>query len=83
MCWYEMHALGQTVDDAHNCVVPMGFRQLDYEVDTDCVPWFRWCLRGLELTEGSSVLQLCPVTQIAGSDVDADVPGHLGPPIIA
>jgi hypothetical protein len=37
----------------------------------------------MELTEGSSVLQLRPVTQIAGFDVDANVPGHLGPPIIA
>jgi hypothetical protein len=44
MCRYEMCALGQTVDDAHNCVVPMGFWQLDYEVNADCVPWFRWCL---------------------------------------
>jgi hypothetical protein len=34
------------------------------------------------LTEGSSVLQLHPVTQIAGFDIDADVPGHLRPPII-
>jgi hypothetical protein len=37
----------------------------------------------VELTKGSSVLQLRPVTQIAGFDVDADVPGHLWPPIIA
>jgi hypothetical protein len=37
----------------------------------------------MELTEGSSVLQLRPVTQIAGFDVDADVLGHLRPPIIA
>jgi hypothetical protein len=60
----------------------MGFWQLDYEVNADCVPWFRRCLRGLELTEGSLVLQLCLVTQITGFDVDADVPGHLGPSII-
>jgi hypothetical protein len=38
---------------------------------------------GVELTEGSSMLQLRPVAQIAGFDVDADVPGHLWPPIIA
>jgi hypothetical protein len=37
----------------------------------------------MELTEGSSVLQLRPVTQIAGFDIDADVTGHLRPPIIA
>jgi hypothetical protein len=61
----------------------MGFWQLDYEVNADCVPWFRRCLQELELTKGSSVLQLRPVTQIAGFDVDADVAGHLGPPIVA
>jgi hypothetical protein len=44
MCRYEVHAFGQTVDDTHNCVVPMGFWQLDYEVNADCVPWFRQCL---------------------------------------
>jgi hypothetical protein len=37
----------------------------------------------MELTEGSSMLQLRPITQIAGFDVDADVVGHLRPPIIA
>jgi hypothetical protein len=37
----------------------------------------------LKLTEGSSVLQLRPVTQITGFDIDANVPGHLWPPIIA
>jgi hypothetical protein len=37
----------------------------------------------MELTEGSSVLQLRLVTQIAGFDIDADVAGHLRPPIIA
>jgi hypothetical protein len=29
------------------------------------------------------MLQLCPVTQNAGFDVHANVPGHLRPPIIA
>jgi hypothetical protein len=37
----------------------------------------------MELTEGSLVLQLCPIIQIAGFDVDANVTGHLWPPIIA
>jgi hypothetical protein len=36
----------------------------------------------MELTEGSLVLQLRPVTQITGFDVDADVLGHLRSPII-
>jgi hypothetical protein len=36
----------------------------------------------MELTEGSLMLQLRPVTQITGFDVDANVTGHLRPPII-
>jgi hypothetical protein len=71
------------VDNVHNCVIAMGLRQFNYEVNTDHVPWFCRCLRGMELTKGSLVLQLRPVTQIAGFDVDANVMGHLRPPIIA
>jgi hypothetical protein len=76
-------AFGYAVDDIHNCIIAMGLRQFDYEVNTDHVPWCRWCLRGVELTEGPSMLQLCPIAQITGFDVDADVTGHLWPPIVA
>jgi hypothetical protein len=57
----------------------MGLWQFDYEVDTDCVPWCLWCLRGVELTDQSSTLYFRPFTQITGLDIDADVTGHLGP----
>jgi hypothetical protein len=57
----------------------MGLAQFNYEVNTDHVPWFHQCLQGMELTKGSSVLQLHLVTQIAGFDIDADVAGHLWP----
>jgi hypothetical protein len=79
----EVRTFSYAVDDVHNCVIAMGLGQSNYEVNTDRVPWFRQCLRGMELTEGSSVLQLRPVTQIAGFDADANVMGHLRPPIIA
>jgi hypothetical protein len=36
----------------------------------------------MELAEGSSMLYFSPVAQITGLDIDADVVGHLGPPII-
>jgi hypothetical protein len=40
----EVCALGYTIDGIYNCVIAMGFRQFDYEVDADCVPWCLWCL---------------------------------------
>jgi hypothetical protein len=61
----------------------MGLWQFDYEVDADHVPWCLRCLRGVELTDRSSMLYFRPVTQIAGLDIDADVTGHLGPPVVA
>jgi hypothetical protein len=36
----------------------------------------------MELAEGSSMLYFSLVAQITGLDIDADVAGHLGPPII-
>jgi hypothetical protein len=40
----EVCALGKAVDNTHNCVVAMGFRQLDYEVYADYLPWCIGCL---------------------------------------
>jgi hypothetical protein len=40
----EVCVLGYTVNDIHDCVVAMGLRQFDYEVDTDHVPWCLQCL---------------------------------------
>jgi hypothetical protein len=65
-----MKCTSYAVDNVRNCIIAMGLRQFNYEVNAVCVPWFCRCLRGVELTEGLSVLQLCPVTQIAGFDVD-------------
>jgi hypothetical protein len=36
----------------------------------------------VELTDRSLTLHLCLVAQIAGLDIDADVAGHLGPPVV-
>jgi hypothetical protein len=37
----------------------------------------------VELTNRSLTLHFCPVAQITGLDIDANVVGHLGPPVIA
>jgi hypothetical protein len=79
----EVRVLGYTVDDVHNCIISMGFRQFDYEVNADHVLWCLRFLRRVELTEGSLMLQFHPLAQITGLDIDANITGHLGLPIIA
>jgi hypothetical protein len=61
----------------------MGFRQLDNEVDADHLPWCVRSLQGMEFAKGLSMLYFSPDAQITGLDIDADVLGHLGPPIVA
>jgi hypothetical protein len=81
--WVIPLQLGYTVDNIHNCVVPMGFRQFNYEVDTDDIPWCLRCLQRVELTDRSPPLHFCLVAQITDLDIDTDVVGHLGPPVVA
>jgi hypothetical protein len=79
----EVRALSYAVNDVHNCIITMGFRQFHNEVNTDHIPWCFRSLRGVELTKGSSTLYFSLVTQVAVLNVDANVAGHLWPPIIA
>jgi hypothetical protein len=74
--------LGYTVDNIHNCIIAMGFRQFDYEVKTDHILWCLRCIQRVELTDRLSTLHFYLVAQITGLDIDANVTGHLGPPII-
>jgi hypothetical protein len=61
----------------------MGFQQLDYEVDPDRVPWCLRCLLRVELTDRSSTLHFSLIAQVTVVNIDADVAGHLGPPVVA
>jgi hypothetical protein len=80
--WNEVRAFGYAVDDIHNRIVTMGFRQFNNKVNTDHIPWCFRSLRGMELPDGSSMLYFSLVTQIAVLNIHADVVGHLWPPII-
>jgi hypothetical protein len=44
VCRDDVCVLGYTVGDVHDCVIAMGFRQFDYEVHTDHIPWCLRCL---------------------------------------
>jgi hypothetical protein len=80
---YPLTVLGYTVNDIHNCIIAMEFRQFDNEVHTDHILWCLRSLQRVELTNRSLMLTFSPVAQITGLDVDANVAGHLGPPVVA
>jgi hypothetical protein len=40
----EVCTLGKAVDDTHDCIIALGFQQLDYKVYADYLPWCVRCL---------------------------------------
>jgi hypothetical protein len=57
-------ALGYAIDNIHNCIISMGFRQFDYEVHADYIPWCLRCLQRVGLTDRSLSLHLHLVAQL-------------------
>jgi hypothetical protein len=47
MCMDEVCMLVYAVDNIHSCVIAMRFRQFDYEVNSDHIPWCKGNLTDL------------------------------------
>jgi len=83
-CMYrnEVHSFGDRIHDSHDSVMPRGLWEFDHKIDTECVPPFIWNEEQLELANRRVLPKLRPEAKIAGTHVLADVPRHLGPPVI-
>jgi hypothetical protein len=57
----EVRALGDTVNNYHDCIIAMSLRKLNNEVDTHDVPSVCWSLCRVKLSIRSMVLQLSPI----------------------
>jgi hypothetical protein len=57
----KVHMLCNTVNDYYNCVIAMHLKKLHNEVNADDIPSIFWSLCGVELSIGSTVLQLSSI----------------------
>jgi len=80
--WNKVHSFGDKVHDSHDGVMSRGLWEFDHEIDTECVLLFVQNRKQLELANRRVLPRFYPEAEIAGTHILADVPRHLGPPVI-
>ena len=78
----EVHSFGDRIYNSHDGIMSRGLQEFDYEIDTECIPLFVWNGERLELVNRRVLPRLCPEAEIADTHVLANVPRHLGLPVI-
>jgi len=78
----EVHPFGDRVYDSHDGIMPGGLWKFNYEIDAEHVPPFVRNGERLELTNRRISPRFRPEAEIASTHILADVPRHLGPPVV-
>jgi len=82
VCRNEVHSFGDRIYDSHDDVMSGGLWEFNHEINTECVPPFIWNGERLELTNRRVSPRFCLEAEIVGTHILANVPRHLGPPVI-
>jgi len=78
----EVHSFGDRIHDSHDSVMSRGLQEFDHKINTEHVPLFVWNGEWLELTNRRVSPRFHLEAEIAGTHILANVPRHLGPPVI-
>ena len=81
-CQNEVYSFGDSIHDCHDSIVSRRLWELNHKINTK---YILLCIRNgerLELTDWRVLPRFCPETEIAGTYILADVPRHLGPPVV-
>jgi len=77
-----MYSFGDSIHDRHDSVMSRGLREFDHKIDAEGVlPRVRhreW----LKLANRRMLPRFHPEAKIASAHILADVPRHLGPPVV-
>jgi len=78
----EVYSFGDSVHDCHDGVMSGGLQEFDHKINTEGIlPYIRNRER-LKLANGRMSPRFCPEAKIASTHILADVPRHLGPPVV-
>jgi len=78
----KVHPFGNRVYDSHDGVMPGGLWEFNHEIDAERVLPFVWNGEQLELTNRRMSPRFRPEAEIASTYILANVPRHLGPPVV-
>jgi len=78
----KVYSLGDRVYNSHDGIMSGGFWEFDHEIDTECIPL---CIRNgewLKFANRRVSPGFCPEAEIIGAYILANIPRHLGPPVV-
>jgi len=78
----KVYPFGDRVYNSHDGIMPGGLWEFDYKIDAECVPPIVWNREWLELANRRMSPRFRPEAEIASTHILADVPRHLGPPVV-
>ena len=78
----EVYSLGDGIYDSHDGVVSGGLQEFHHEIDTECIPSCVWNGEQLKFANRRVLPGFRPEAEITGAYILADIPRHLGPPVV-
>jgi len=82
MRWNKVYPLEDRIHNGHDGIMSGGLWEFNYEIDAERVPPFVQNGERLELTNRRMSPRFHLETEIASTYILADVPRHLGPPVV-
>jgi len=80
--WNKVYSLGDGIYDSYDGVMSGGLWEFDHKIDTKCIPPCVWNGERLKLANWRVSPGFCLEAEITGTYILANIPRHLGPPVI-
>ena len=82
VCWNEVYSFGDSIHDRHDGVMSEGLWKFNHKINTEGISL---CIRNgerLKLANRRMSPRFHPEAEIASTHILADIPRHLGPPVV-
>jgi len=80
--WNKMYSFEDSIHDRHDGVMSRGLWEFDHKINTEGIPP---CIRNgerLKLANRRMSPRFCLEVEVASTHILANVPRHLGPPVV-
>jgi len=82
VCQNEVYSFGDSIHNCYDGVISGRLQEFDHKIDTERIPPCIQNREQLKLADWRVLPRFCPKTKITGTYILADVPRHLGPPVV-
>jgi len=82
VCRNEVYSFGDSIHDCHDSIMSGGLQEFDHKINTESIPPCVQNGERLKLANGRMSPRFCLKAEITSTHILANVPRHLGPPVV-